>query len=439
MCYNKTTYQTKGVVSMAVVKYHNELNKVVLTRLDAKETDIFYSIIYKMKEQETATFSTHEIKSFMTGERSDLRFFEGLQNVFKTQLRVYKGSKITDYHLFIKKELDLEKKEISMRLNPECHHILNGLIENYTSFQLAELISLRGEYPKKLFRLLMQFKDTGKATFEIDRFRVLLEIPVNYKQSNIDQKVLKPCLKELGSIFINLKYSKLRKKSNKKFISHIEFTWKKIPLVRQKTIYEQIETIEKKQPQDEEVTQPKEQNPDVKVLLDLCKEQSEEVEKIIARNIEKHSFEMIKSNILKANEKSTKDNGFEGYLVSALRSDYAAGDRKKLQRAKKKQENQRKKQEEKEKNKKKFEEFLNKFAESISFELEFDKAMDLDELYEKRKKYFKGTRAEFITQEIKAELNEALEDAISNNAIEFQNYDEYQEYLKFYADQQYNL
>ena len=134
---------------MAVVKYNNELNKIVLTKLDAKETDIFYTIIYKMKEKEIATFSTHEIKMYMTGERSELRFFNSLKNVFKTQLRVYNGSAISDYHLFITKKVDIEKKEISIRVHPDCHHILNNLVINYTSFELSELISLRSEYASK--------------------------------------------------------------------------------------------------------------------------------------------------------------------------------------------------------------------------------------------------------------------------------------------------
>ena len=105
---------------MPVVKYHNELNKVILTSLEPKEMDIFFTIIYKMKETNEAVFSTNEIKQYLQGDNREVRFFNNLKNVFKTQLRVIMGRTTTDYHLFITKTLDEEKKEVKIEVHPKC-------------------------------------------------------------------------------------------------------------------------------------------------------------------------------------------------------------------------------------------------------------------------------------------------------------------------------
>lgn len=294
---------------MSVVKYHNELNKVILSELDSKETDIFYTIIYKMKEKEIATFSIDEIKSFLDGHRSEVRFFNHLNKVFKTQLRIYKDSKIIDYHLFIRKELDLENKEISIRINPECHHILNNLISNYTKFELEEFINLKSEYSKKLFRLLMQYKDTGKAIFEIDKFKALLEIPINYRQSNIDQKVLTPIQRELKPIFKNFKIEK-KKKGN--FITHMIFSWKtEIEKVvkEKKFLLEDIPLYSK----------------DLEELYNLCKVKTDDIKKLIFESLKKINFEIVKSNILYSN-KNCKEN-YLIYLRNSIENDYAKNSR----------------------------------------------------------------------------------------------------------------
>ncbi len=334
---------------MAIVKYHNELNKVVLSHLDEKETDIFYTIIYKMKEKTEAVFLPEEIKKFVVeeGNRSSKRFFESLNNVFKTQLRIYEDSSIADYHLFITKKYDEKTGNIFIKIHPDVHYVLNGLIKNYTSFELKEFINLKGEYPKKLFRLIMQFKDTGKVIFEKQKFISLLEIPVNYKECNIDQKVFKICLRELSSIFFNLKIKKLKIGKNKQSVSHYQFTWKNNP--KEAEIIEEVA-------EDENIIK----------LFNLCKIKTEEIKKFIAENIEKYSFEILETNI-KYSNKYAKENYFV-YLKKALAGDWAKSMRE---------------QEEAKKQKKKQNEFK---------PAELEEKTDLENLSEAEKHYLKRAK-----------------------------------------------
>jgi plasmid replication initiation protein len=307
---------------MPVVKYHNDLNKVIITKLEPKELDIFFTIVYKMKETMEAVFSTHEIKKYLQGDNRESRFFNSLNKVFKTQLRVYQGQKITDYHLFITKELDEEKKEVKIEVHPKCHHILNSLIENYTKFELEEFIALKSDYSKNLFRLLMQYKDTGWREFEIEEFRAILEIPINYRQSNINQKVLNPVIEELKNSFKNVKVEKLKKGKNKRDISHIKFSW-----VIENT--EKIEITEKQ----------KEYSGAVRELFKLLpeKEQIENRKNELEKLLKEHSVDYLKADIEYAKNKAKTD--FWAYFLKSIKSGHFSSaelEKKKMAEEKKK-------------------------------------------------------------------------------------------------------
>lgn len=91
---------------------------------------------------------------------------------------------------------DLESIEI--QVNPQFEYILNQLTANFTAFELAEFIALSGKYTKTLYRLLKQFRTTGKAYFEWEEFCRIMDIPQDYRQSEIDKRILKPAIKELS-------------------------------------------------------------------------------------------------------------------------------------------------------------------------------------------------------------------------------------------------
>ena len=347
---------------MPVVKYHNDLNKVIITKLEPKELDIFFTIIYKMKETTEAVFSTNEIKKYLQGDNRESRFFNNLNKVFKTQLRVYQEKRITDYHLFITKELDEEKKEVKIELHPKCHHILNSLIKNYTKFELEEFIALKSDYSKNLFRILMQYKDTGWREFEIEEFRALLEIPINYRQSNINQKVLNPIVEELKNSFKNLKIEKLKKGKNKRDISHIKFSW----VIENK---KEIELIETKKEYSVTVTE-------LFYLLPI-REQIEIRKSDLKKLLQEHSYEMLKADIKYCNEQ--KPEKYWAYFLKSIKSGhYSSADleKKKMAEEKKRLRAEQEEKERIEREKKATEEFKKSLENMSESERKyFEKAM----------------------------------------------------------------
>ncbi|MEE6591683.1 replication initiation protein, partial [Campylobacter coli] len=66
---------------------------------------------------------------------------------------------------------------ITLKINPDFAYLVNQLTTNFTAFELEEFIALSGKYAKTLYRLLKQFRTTGKAYFEWDEFCKVMDIP----------------------------------------------------------------------------------------------------------------------------------------------------------------------------------------------------------------------------------------------------------------------
>ncbi|WP_145435183.1 replication initiation protein, partial [Staphylococcus hominis] len=88
--------------------------------------------------------------------------------------------------------------------SPNLKHILNSITNNFTKFELQEMTHLKSTYAKNMFRILKQFKHSGYVKIGIDDFKTRLDVPNSYQMNDITKRVLKPIIKELGSIFNNL-------------------------------------------------------------------------------------------------------------------------------------------------------------------------------------------------------------------------------------------
>mgnify|MGYP003773121441 CR=1 FL=1 len=270
-----------GDFILEIVKYHNDLNSLVFKTFKLKELDIFYTIIFKMKGKTEAIFSANEIKKIAItekGNRSIERFFSSLDKVFKTQLQVLDGDGVTDYNLFITKKINPQKTEVTIELHPQCIYILNNLMKNYTKFELSEFLNLKSKYSKILFRHLKQFEGTGIRIFMMDDFKTLFGVPQTYQQYNINQKILKPTVRELRSIFKNLNYVKEKKGRE---INKIIFKWE-VKKVKKKKIEEEIlqkieEQKKKRKEEEQEKAELKErEKQELKELIEYFTEQEKE-------------------------------------------------------------------------------------------------------------------------------------------------------------------
>lgn len=103
-------------------------------------------------------------------------------------------------------------------------NLLNSITNNFTKFELKEMTHLKSTYAKNMFRMLKQYKHSGYMKIRVEDFRERLDIPNSYRMSNINQFVLTPIIRELSTIFNNLKINKIKAKKGRK-IEWLEFTF----------------------------------------------------------------------------------------------------------------------------------------------------------------------------------------------------------------------
>ena len=221
-----------------VVKYHNELNAVNFTRFKAVELDLLLSICAKIRDQgvQTVVYSFDQLreltkytatanKSFVNDLRSTYKKLIGLTFCIGTEER------FTEFVLFTEYTIDAKVQTITIGVNQKFSFVLNDLTANFTRFELAEFVDLKSKYSKNLYRLLKQYKSTGRLYLPIDEFRTKLDIPETYKMFNIDQKVLDPITRELTPLFEGFKIEKVKNMQKRGHpVKQINFTFKPQPV-----------------------------------------------------------------------------------------------------------------------------------------------------------------------------------------------------------------
>ncbi|MBX2077923.1 replication initiation protein [Campylobacter peloridis] len=202
-----------------IVKYHNDFNKIKLPSFTEQEQNMLCGILTKIKEKkagENIKFTPKELLKFSTENLTNKALGDMLiilrDKFFKADFTILVEDKERDLigkkfiNLFQSFELWYPKGDynydnllrIEMSVNPQFEYLVNQLTANFTAFELAEFIAISGKYTKTLYRLLKQFRTTGKAYFEWEEFCRVMDIPENYEQRNIDQRILKPAIKELS-------------------------------------------------------------------------------------------------------------------------------------------------------------------------------------------------------------------------------------------------
>ncbi|RDU51375.1 replication initiation protein [Helicobacter sp. MIT 00-7814] len=247
-------------MSNVIVKYHNDFNRIQLPSLTEQEQNILFSILAKIKNNNDNKPIRLFTEDIITGSVISKEHFTAIINSLKTKF--FKASFMqiietdteiidSNFHFFNTMDIHYQKKNqddgydnskifyyIDLLVNPRFEYLVNELTANFTAFELTEFISLSGKYSKTLYRLLKQFRSTGKAYFEWQDFMERMDIPSDYNMCNIDQRILKPAIAELRKPrnlfdkeripFEKLQYTKLKNKGRGRGgkVVAIEFTFK---------------------------------------------------------------------------------------------------------------------------------------------------------------------------------------------------------------------
>ncbi|MCH3700572.1 replication initiation protein, partial [Campylobacter lari] len=201
-----------------IVKYNNDFNLLPMPELKAIQMDMFMAIISLTKDKKE---NTPFLKKFFNPDKRKIiipqkkfielcrlndskmdykEIFFAIDDCLKKLcnfLVSYQKDEKTIYNFVCFEEANIIADEVHITLQSRFYDMIINKKFGFTAFELAEFAELSGKYTKTLYRLLKQFRTTGKAYFEWEEFCRIMKIPENYRQIDIDQRILKPAIKEL--------------------------------------------------------------------------------------------------------------------------------------------------------------------------------------------------------------------------------------------------
>ena len=202
-----------------IVKYNNDFNLLPMPELKAIQMDMFMAIISLTKDKKE---NTPFLKKFFNPDKRKIiipqkkfielcrlndskmdykEIFFAIDDCLKKLcnfLISYQKDERTIYNFVCFEEASIIADEVHITLQSRFYDMIINKKFGFTAFELAEFAELSGKYTKTLYRLLKQFRTTGKAYFEWEEFCRIMKIPENYRQIDIDQRILKPAIKELS-------------------------------------------------------------------------------------------------------------------------------------------------------------------------------------------------------------------------------------------------
>ncbi|MGQ5708723.1 replication initiation protein [Lactobacillus sp. PSON] len=202
-------------------------------------SNIFWLIAAQVKDQgnNLITLSPEQIKREIgyNSHISNKQIAKNVDDTFSKLLTIQLSKEDVDEktghvtktreNIFQKSIVDTDTLETSVEVSNSFLYLFNHL-EHWTRFSITQYVRLHSNYSRKLFRLLKQWRTTGKKEYPIEEFRKRLQIPKSYRPTDIDRRVLTICKEELSANFQNFKISKNYRKGvrGRKLESYV-FTW----------------------------------------------------------------------------------------------------------------------------------------------------------------------------------------------------------------------
>ena len=215
-----------------VVKYHNDLNTVLMRTWTPQEMNLFFSIVTKSREKGTQKlyFDTNELKELTKfanehSERWETTMRNAINKISQLNYIEQLDRKIRAMTLFSWLEVDLDNQTLEVQVSEQFEYILNRISANFTTWELEEFVTLRSSYSKTAYRLFKQWRTIGKKEFSIDEFKLVMDMPKSYRPSEIKKRILKPIITELAPYFKGLKVKTLKKNTQGTPVTGYLFTW----------------------------------------------------------------------------------------------------------------------------------------------------------------------------------------------------------------------
>ena len=213
-----------------VVKYDNYMNNLNFSKFNQVDMNFLLALCNRMKDKDTQkislTFDTLRELTNYKKSNSINQFADDLEKMNEKLMRVTckfrTQTETIMFVLFPTFKINRDKQLLTVSVNEEFKFILNELVKNFTRFDLKEFIELDSKYSKTLYRLLKQYRITGKYEVSIKDFREKVDCPKSYSNKYVMDLIIKPSMHELQNYFQDLKCeTKYARKRGKPVIGYI--------------------------------------------------------------------------------------------------------------------------------------------------------------------------------------------------------------------------
>lgn len=219
-----------------VVKYGNVINSLNFSKFSQVEMNLFFALCGKSIDKgcnriEIDYSELRKITHFRG--RSTKTLADNLDKMYgkMSQItgRFRNGNTRTQFTMFITWENNPDTETLGIKVHPDYEYLLNNLQKEFTKFGLEEFVGLDSKYSKTLYRMLKQFKTTGRMIInDVDEFREKMGCPASYKNGIFMRDIVMPAVEELKEVFVNLECSPIYATNKRgKPLDGILFTFQK--------------------------------------------------------------------------------------------------------------------------------------------------------------------------------------------------------------------
>ena len=218
-----------------IVKYNNRLNTITFKNFLASDCNFFMFICYKLKNKKECTIQVtfQEIRDAVNlRKESNIELEEALlslnDKLLATTGRIKDGGVTRQFTLFNEFITDVDNQLLTVSVNEKYAYILNYFKEGfYTKFEFQEFMLLTSKHSKTLYRLLKQFRTTGKYMVYTDDLKKYMDCS-NMETRYFTRDVIKKAMKELQEkeCFQDLALTTTRSNNHGGTIKTFTFTFK---------------------------------------------------------------------------------------------------------------------------------------------------------------------------------------------------------------------
>ncbi|PRN00270.1 replication initiation protein [Aliarcobacter cryaerophilus] len=198
-----------------VVKHNALINATSKYKYQANELKLICTLISNIDNQKDKGFDIKYMNlkdlNFSEKDITNIEYITNLcESIMSKPFRIGKG--VFNWFSGLVYNDGIIEYGFDKRLKP----YLLELKDNFTRYNISNILKLRSSYSIQIFELLSQYKTIGNRTISIDEFRKLLKIPNSYTNKDIRVMIegVQKDLKKNTTLSFEFSFKKLGKSFN---------------------------------------------------------------------------------------------------------------------------------------------------------------------------------------------------------------------------------